>query len=555
MEYQKLFEQITDEFSSKILNWAIKKTGSRSDGEDLAQEVFLQVFIAANKEQKVDKLENFIWKVAHFVWCNNLRKLSKNRDLTSLSDSVWDGLDFVDDFVNKEAMEFELGRVYKKIADLSYTQREAMILHYLDGLSISEVSKKLRTSESAIKWHLFDARKKMRGELETMKTDNSYVYRPGRLVLGLSGIPGPNPDIRKINDSLVRQNICLLCYRKAKTIDEISELTGIPKPYLEYDLNWLVKQEFLVLDGRKYTTIIPIIGKKHRQDIGDLYLSTRATYIDKVISHFINSEDKIRSLGFYGSDLEFGKLMWPIIMMFLSYFSRNSKVAISLKTMDDRAIRPDGGRYYVVGNDLSDSQDLNPNGYFTPKDWKDFYGICSDSCATDSAYESYYWLGVYNFKGVEYHPDIVNCSKGDQKVWHRLLCSLTESSFDPNRLTSCEKEKLAIAIQRGLVKKSGNDYKLNSIVMTKEQLTKLQEEIFRPLLESIEPVTQELTSFISNLHSKNMPQVTRGCIDYFTYLDLWYFGIYTYIFAAEGGHLCISQTPKEGAATNLVIVK
>ena len=41
MELQKLYDYITDEYSAKILNWSIKKTGSRMDGEELAQEIFL----------------------------------------------------------------------------------------------------------------------------------------------------------------------------------------------------------------------------------------------------------------------------------------------------------------------------------------------------------------------------------------------------------------------------------------------------------------------------------------------------------------------------------
>lgn len=83
----------------------------------------------------------------------------------------------------------------------------------------------------------------------------------------------------------------LLCYRAPKTIGEISELTGIPKPYLEFELEWLVNHEFLSLDGKKYNTIISIIGLKHRQDIGELYSRTRTDYIDKVIEYLLNPLD------------------------------------------------------------------------------------------------------------------------------------------------------------------------------------------------------------------------------------------------------------------------
>jgi len=69
-----LFEKISDDYYMLLLNWAYKKTGNRSDAEDLAQEVLTQVFCSAQKERHIEKLDNFIWKIAHFVWCNYLKK-------------------------------------------------------------------------------------------------------------------------------------------------------------------------------------------------------------------------------------------------------------------------------------------------------------------------------------------------------------------------------------------------------------------------------------------------------------------------------------------------
>lgn len=115
MEYQKLFEQITDEYSSKILNWAVKKTGNRLEGEDLAQEVLMQVFIAATKQKQIEKTENFVWKIAHFVWCNKLRTLSKNLNIVLLDEAVGDDLDLIKDFIDKDEIEFELNVCEEKL--------------------------------------------------------------------------------------------------------------------------------------------------------------------------------------------------------------------------------------------------------------------------------------------------------------------------------------------------------------------------------------------------------------------------------------------------------
>ena len=178
MEKQSLFAKITDEYSSRILNWAVKKTGSRPDGEDLAQEVLLQIFNAVLRQDRIEKLEHFIWKVAHYVWCNYARELT-NSNLEVLDEAISEGKEFTGDLADYEALNLELARMRRKIANLSFVQREAMILHYLDGLPVAEVAKRLETTESAITWHLFDARKKIKKEFDCMKDINSHVYRPG----------------------------------------------------------------------------------------------------------------------------------------------------------------------------------------------------------------------------------------------------------------------------------------------------------------------------------------------------------------------------------------
>ena len=43
-DQRPLAELITDEYAGVLLKWAVKKTGNRRDGEDLAQEVLLQIF-------------------------------------------------------------------------------------------------------------------------------------------------------------------------------------------------------------------------------------------------------------------------------------------------------------------------------------------------------------------------------------------------------------------------------------------------------------------------------------------------------------------------------
>ena len=536
----QLYTKITNEYSAKILNWAIKKTGSRTSGEDLSQEVLLQVFIAVSKQDRIEKLENFVWKIAHHCWCNHVRTLVR-RSSDELSETLPDGTDFARDYADNDALQAELIRMRRKIADLSQLQRSVMILHYIDGLSIRDVASKLNTTEGAVTWHLFDARKKVKKELKSMKSENSYVYSPGKLKVSPSGDVPQKPDTDKINDSLIRQNLCLLCCNDGKTIDELANLTGISKPYLEYDIDWLTEREFLILEGKRYKTAFIIINRQYFEFRKETYEKHKASLIDKVVEYLWQQESTIRKIGFHGCDFPTERLMWAIITMFLSYASWNSELLLRLKSHDNRIIHLDGGKYHIMAADKSDGDIIDISGRYDNSGWEDFWGIWgSPTC---------YWLGVYNFAKQEAHPEIVTCEKETREILHKLYCdTLADISADG-------KEKLAEAVENGLIQKNGDTYAPNFVIFTKEQLTALQEKIFAPLLVNIELKLHELSIKFEKNHKRNFPKAKQGNIDYHVYLDLWMFGIFTLMFAAEDEKLYLPNTPEEGVPLTLVLVK
>ena len=555
MDREVLFEQVAEENLRKVLAWAVRKTGNRTEGEDLAQEVFVQFYDAVSKAETVDRPENLLWKVAYHCWCNYLRSKSRNSRTTVLDANIPDGIDYANETISAAMKNERISRMRREIMNLSFIQREAMILHHLDGLTVAETAAKLGTTESAVTWHLFDARKKVRREIESMSIPRTnYVYRPGRLRVGISGGYTDDPDTKRINDSLVRQNLCLLCYREPKTIDELVELTGIPRPYIEFDLDWLVNREFMTLEGKKYATAFPIIGRRHMQEIATLYMETRGELIDKIIDYLWSHENEIRSIGFYGCEFPTERLMWPVIVMFISFVSRNSSLLTRLKNID-RPVRPDGGKYIVMASDASDGQELDPDGFQGELLWGGYYGIVSDSCIPGSNTDMYYWLGVNCFADERYHPEIVHADSAKRSLLHRVYTSVIEPGFSEDKLDTQEKEALAEAVADGLITKEESRYKPNFVIFTYEQIEKLREFVYRPLMEEIEPVLTRLGEKISAMHKANFPKITRSYADYYTYVDLWDFGIYTLMFAVQDGKLCMPENPERGVPLTLVLIK
>jgi len=160
----ELFEKISDDYSMVLLNWAYKKTGNKTDAEDLAQEVLVQVFRSAHKEPNIDKLDNFVWKIAHFVWCNHLRKSVVSKSCVSIDSLEYEfpsEEDHAERYAEAEEMSERIKKMRLKVANLNYLQREIMIMHYIDELPIKSISKKLSITEASVKWHLHETRKKL----------------------------------------------------------------------------------------------------------------------------------------------------------------------------------------------------------------------------------------------------------------------------------------------------------------------------------------------------------------------------------------------------------
>ena len=138
---------------------------------------------------------------------------------------------------------------------------------------------------------------------------------------------------------------------------------------------------------------------------------------------------------------------------------------------------------------------------------------------------------------------------------HKIFCSVTEPNFKVDDLSIDEKEKLAEAVQNGLIAKINNCYKPNFVVMMPEQLAKLQKDIYAPLLLSITPKMKELAEIFREMYRSEFPKTSHGYIDYHTYMDLWDFGVFTLMFAAEDGKLYLPETPEKGIPLTLVIIK
>lgn len=150
-------DKVYDEYYYKIYNWSLKKTHNKESAEDLTNDVFLTIFEYFNKNIKIEKLENLIWKIAYNLWCTKAKKYYKEKNNINLNEDLVTSYDNTLDKV-----------IYKEIIDnldnINLTDNELISfkLYYLNDLSIKEISNKLDIKESNIKYYLYSARNKIK---------------------------------------------------------------------------------------------------------------------------------------------------------------------------------------------------------------------------------------------------------------------------------------------------------------------------------------------------------------------------------------------------------
>ena len=238
MDYTRITKMI-----DKTFGWAIPRTFSREEAEELTQEIMLQALKSASTLRNADKFEPWFWRLADITLKVFKRGKAKNRHFMSFDD--------VADFAFEDTYPFEADEEYqnlrRKIAQLSAAYREIIVLHYYDGLTCKAISQKLGLPEGTVTYRLSLARDKIKERCEQM---NESALKPVQLKIRIKGEGDYNGEDKPFPwqyiDDALSQNILWYAYREPKTVEALSELTGVPAFFIEERIENLYRRDAIV---------------------------------------------------------------------------------------------------------------------------------------------------------------------------------------------------------------------------------------------------------------------------------------------------------------------
>ncbi len=166
---QSAYSRLLDDYQGKVFNTCLSFVPNKEDAEDIAQEVFVEIYSSIKKFKGDSKLSTWIYRISVNKSLEFIRKKSTKKRFGFMQ-SITGGEMPVDkssyftefnhpgiQLENKEKSEL----LFSAINKLPEAQKVVFTLHKVDGMSYKEVSEVTEKSVSSIESLLFRAKKNL----------------------------------------------------------------------------------------------------------------------------------------------------------------------------------------------------------------------------------------------------------------------------------------------------------------------------------------------------------------------------------------------------------
>lgn len=174
------FKELVEQYQDRVFNTCLGFLKQREDAEDLAQEVFLEVYRSLDSFRGEAELGTWIYRIAVTKSLELLRRRKRQKRwayFLSLGgkedpDDQEDPSGFAHPGLALENRELA-GILMRAIEKLPESQRVAFTLHKMEHLSYREIAGVMETSVSAVESLMFRARRRLRELLKDYYEDQT----------------------------------------------------------------------------------------------------------------------------------------------------------------------------------------------------------------------------------------------------------------------------------------------------------------------------------------------------------------------------------------------
>ena len=156
---------------ARVYRFVVRQTGSETMADDIANEVFLELWRQAPRFEARSQVSTWLFGIARFKALSALRKRKDEWLDDDKAETIADDADTPE----IAAMKDDKGAALKRMVDaLPEEHRTVIDLAYYHGSSVSEIAEILSIPEATVKTRMFYARKKLGEALKAAGYDRGW---------------------------------------------------------------------------------------------------------------------------------------------------------------------------------------------------------------------------------------------------------------------------------------------------------------------------------------------------------------------------------------------
>ncbi|MBO5023294.1 MAG: sigma-70 family RNA polymerase sigma factor [Clostridia bacterium] len=489
----RLIAEFAENYIEKLFYFCLKKTGSHIEAEDLTQDIALQIITALNKGTIPTSFSAWIWQIArnrYSLWAK--KKHSRNESVTGSDIGDYEIEDESENILDEMIRTEQMALLRRELAFIKSDYRNIIVAYYIENKNVREIAESLSLSVNTAKSRLLRARQILKEGMDMAREFGKRSYNPEQIAFVQNGRDGKNGQPWSIITHLLYKNIFLETYENPQTAEELSLELGIALPYMEDELEFLVREQLLTKNENKYQTAFAIISKEEQRKKHDDNKKVQKALADKIcelIDTYINEDGSKVNYDYVGYEAA----KWTLIVRAFDWlqWSANTVNNTSVEYKNSYPERPDDGAWIITG--------------YETIDWKkpEFVGQHGYLSHDKNEVKKDIDFGQFKFMYNNIHektPDHLSWTEA-YTLW--LVCS--------GRIEASEKSYLEKLIEYGYLKKECSI--IPNVVIFDRNAEKTNNE----------QLTEKLTSLRDDIYSlfKQAPDIERGYIVEQAIIDGW----------------------------------
>jgi len=354
---QRAFDALVARHRKGVVSIPRGVLGDWDEADDAAQEAFVEALKGLGDLQRAESFGAWLMTIARRCASRRLRADATRPEYVPAPETVAFGATGLD----RSSGDDRVGqRVADALAVLSARDRRVVVLHYLDGLSVREVSQRMDLPAGTVKRVLHESRNSMRREMGIMTRPGPTEDGPRRLIWWLNGDGGPG----HMMHGLLPGAICLAANQKARTARQLADEVSAHVAYVREALEPLLGEALMAQTANgRYRTNFVALDAGDWLGLSDLTRAVVAEASQMLHDHIDRLECAWNQTAQPDRGVAWSDSIWQVAGVLIA----NAGVARQFPARPDPPRRVSGRRYALRAHEAtSENRGMWTTGFNTP---------------------------------------------------------------------------------------------------------------------------------------------------------------------------------------------